>query len=343
MEIPIENIYFLLCYAWDRLAERDVVKVNPIDSKNLLDLFGRVLVSGTNHLIRRGFDRGYVSHREWTPRIRGRVMFRDVVRRGRTSAELPCEFDDLSYDVLHNQIIKATAQRLCDDASIAGATAESLFLLVRRLDQVSRIELNSRLFRQVQLHRNNHFYDFLLKVCELIYQNCLITEEEGDSKFLGFERDEGQMRQLFQNFVLNFYIKHASGYQAKPEQFPWKWKPLDEVSEDVLPRMMTDVSLTSQSRKIIIECKYVPKALNKGHWSTQEKLIRDHLFQLFAYVKNQANDVFRESCEGLLLYPTVGSPVSASYSDGRHRIRVRTIDLKQKWQGIHNDLLGLVH
>ena len=70
IKIPIENIYFLLCYAWDKLAERDVVAVDAIDSTSLADLFARVLINGTNHLLKRGFDRGYVVEHEWTGRLR---------------------------------------------------------------------------------------------------------------------------------------------------------------------------------------------------------------------------------------------------------------------------------
>ena len=38
-KIPIQNIYYLLCYAWNRLEERDIVDVSGIDSTNLVDLF----------------------------------------------------------------------------------------------------------------------------------------------------------------------------------------------------------------------------------------------------------------------------------------------------------------
>ena len=84
MNIPIQNIYYLLCYAWDKLAERDVVAVEAIDNTSLADLFARVLINGTNHLLKRGFDRGYVSQHEWTGRLRGRICFQEAIRRNAT-------------------------------------------------------------------------------------------------------------------------------------------------------------------------------------------------------------------------------------------------------------------
>jgi len=53
VKIPIQNIYYLLCYAWDKLAERDVVAVEAIDTTTLADLFARVeqhqLISHEEH------------------------------------------------------------------------------------------------------------------------------------------------------------------------------------------------------------------------------------------------------------------------------------------------------
>jgi len=44
----------------------------------------------------------------------------------------------------------------------------------------------------------------------------------------------------------------------------------------------------------------------------------------------------------MLLYPTVDSPFSRDYMDKQHKIKIRTINLNQDWQGIHKDLLALV-
>jgi hypothetical protein len=41
-------------------------------------------------------------------------------------------------------------------------------------------------------------------------------------------------------------------------------------------------------------------------------------------------------------YPTVDSPLSHDFMDGLHRIKIRTINLEQNWQGIHKDLLALM-
>jgi 5-methylcytosine-specific restriction enzyme subunit McrC len=341
VNIPIQNIYYLLCYAWDKLEEKDVVAVEAIDATSLADLFARVLTNGTNHLLKRGFDRGYVSQHEWTGRLRGRICFQEAIRRNAMmTGRLPCDFDELSYNVLHNKILKATMRRLIHTEGLASESSEGLARLCHLFSDIQDIELTNRVFGQVQLHRNNQFYDFLVKVCELIHRNLLVSEKSGNSKFMDFVRDKRQMAILFENFVRNFYSVHTD-YRVKREDIYWRWTAADQVAAGLLPKMQTDISLTSATRKIIIDCKFTPEATQR-HYEA-ETLRSSHLFQVHAYLNNLPEGKLTDTCQMMLLYPTVDSPLSASYSDAKGRkIGIRTINLDQPWPGIHSDLLSLV-
>ena len=340
MDIPIQNIYYLLCYAWDKLDEKEVIDVDPIDATSLADLFARVLICGTNHLLKRGFDRGYMEQHEWTARLRGRICFQEAIRtNSMRTGTLPCSFDELSYDVLHNQILKATMKRLIRTQGLATENSEGLAQLCRMFSEIRDIELTSRVFGRVQLYRNNQFYDFLLKVCELIHHNLLVSEKSGSSKFMDFVRDKRQMAILFENFVRTFYRIH-SDYTVKREDIYWRWIAADQVAAGLLPKMQTDISLSSATRKIIIDCKFTPEATQ--HHYEAETLRSAHLFQINAYLTNLPEGKLTSTCEMMLLYPTVDSPLSVDFMDGQHKIRIRTINLDQPWQGIHDDLLALV-
>jgi 5-methylcytosine-specific restriction enzyme subunit McrC len=340
VDIPIQNIYYLLCYAWDKLDEKEVVDVDPIDAASLANLFARVLISGTNHLLKRGFDRGYIEQQEWTGRLRGRICFQEAIQTNSTrTGTLPCSFDELSYDVLHNQILKATMKRLIRVQGLAVENSEGLAQLCRMFSEIRDIELTSRIFGRVQLCRNNQFYDFLLKVCELIHRNLLVSEKSGNSKFMDFVRDKRQMAILFENFVRTFYRVHSE-YTVKREDIYWRWIAADQVAAGLLPKMQTDISLSSPFRKIIIDCKFTPEATQ--HHYESETLRSSHLFQINAYLTNLPSGKLINGCEMMLLYPTAGSPLSHDFTDGRHKIKIRTINLNQPWQGIHDDLLALV-
>ena len=52
--IPIENIYYLFCYAWDRFEEAQSIPIGGSTSPDLPNLLARVLLYG-----KRGSDRTF--------------------------------------------------------------------------------------------------------------------------------------------------------------------------------------------------------------------------------------------------------------------------------------------
>jgi 5-methylcytosine-specific restriction endonuclease McrBC regulatory subunit McrC len=76
----------------------------------------------------------------------------------------------------------------------------------------------------------------------------LISEKAGTSKFMDFVRDERQMAVLFEDFVRNFYRVHID-YRVKRGDIYWRWIAADQVAAGLLPKMQTDISLTSATRK----------------------------------------------------------------------------------------------
>src|ERR1700682_557776 len=107
-KVPIQNLYFLLSYAWDRLDEAELIGVSATDSPNLVDLLARVLVEGLSQLLRQGLDRGYLARSEDTSRPRGQIELGPSLRlMAQADLRLRCTFHELSYDVPQNRILKA--------------------------------------------------------------------------------------------------------------------------------------------------------------------------------------------------------------------------------------------
>jgi 5-methylcytosine-specific restriction enzyme subunit McrC len=59
---------------------------------------------------------------------------------------------------------------------------------------------------------------------------------------------------------------------------------------------------------VIVECKFYRDAFQRFH--DTPKFISDHLYQLFAYLKNQNAVPGWEGVRGMLLYPAMGSPAT---------------------------------
>jgi 5-methylcytosine-specific restriction enzyme subunit McrC len=342
MKIPVANIYYLLCYAWNKLEERDLVEIDPASSSKLLDLFARVLISGMNHLLKRGFDRGYVNYQEDSRRVRGKIDLGHTLRRSLlTAGRVHCEYGELSYDVLHNRLLKSTLTRLIKATDLDNELREALVHYRSRLHEVHEIELTRNLFSRVQLHRNNSIYDFLMRICEIIFDNLLPTETTGKWKFRDFLQDEVQMAGVFESFIRNFYKLEATKYKVGREDIQWRFSALDEGSANLLPKMQTDISLVSPGKKMIVECKYTAN-LFQEHYGTL-KFQSAHLYQVSAYLSNLPDNPLNDTCCAILLYPTVDQAVRSDFKAAKcQTVSVRTLNLNQDWHGIHRDLLSLV-
>jgi len=343
MQIPILNIYYLLSYAWDKLDEKSVIPVGQVDNDNVLNLLGRVLCGGVRHLFTKGLDRGYVVEQEETSRLRGRINFGESLKRYfLRRPQLHCEYDELSYDVLRNQILKSTLKILVYNNNVDRKTCVEARGLYLSLAGVSEIKLTNRTFRLIQDNANSRFYDFLMKVCGLIVWKALPTEQDGGGKFTDFLQDEKRMAALFENFVRNFYRREQHKYQVGATPISWDASPRDEKSSKVLPGMITDICLTSPESMIVIDTKYCRETLVEHRG--KEMIRPEHLYQLFAYIMNlETKCDQRKSLLGILLYPTVDRDHDYEYEIRGYKVLIKTINLNQDWRQIHQDLLDIVN
>jgi 5-methylcytosine-specific restriction enzyme subunit McrC len=181
-----------------------------------------------------------------------------------------------------------------------------------------------------------------MHVCELVYELLDPVEGQGENLFRDFIRDEKRMARLFEDFVFNFYRREQNVYPSvKVDRIDWIAKPEDEASAAFLPEMRTDVTLRSGARTIVIDTKYYREAFSVGLGG--EKIRAEHLYQVFAYLKNlEARGGADAESEGLLLYPAVGAEFDYGYQLTGHRLRACSVSLDHDWRAIRRRLLELV-
>lgn len=342
-QIPIANIYYLLCYAWNALEEKETLaEVATAECPELVDLFARVLVNGTRRLIRRGLDRGYLPRQDQIPGVRGKLLVtettrHDLLRRGCTA----CLWDDLDHSTLPNRIIKTTLQQIHDHGQIAPETAADVYDMLRWLTPIAPMDLRADHFRRVQLHRNNRIYAFLLRLCQFIYEHWLPDEAGRGHQFRDFVR-EG-LAGLFEQFIFNFYRHELppNWYVGAP-CITWQMEAFNEDARQFVPRMETDVCLQAADRAIILDAKFYVRALKGGAYGGP-KLAAGNLYQLFTYLRQKSIEPGWQHAEGILLYPRTTTDINIDFTTHGHRIRALTLDLAvPHWQQIHNDLLQIL-
>ena len=349
-DIPILNVYYLLCYAWGRVQERDTSRLATLDSLSTVqDLLGKVLAGGVNHLFRRGIDRGYIERREDLAGIRGKLAVSETAKRAlRARGRTVCDFEELSVDILPNRILRTALHGLRDRRiRLDDAVRSEVRSAYRRLDGVSRTRLKRNTFRQVQLGGNRRLYQFLLSVCRLLYKSATVDENTGRTAFRDFRRDEATMWALFEEFVTGFYAREQRVYRVNPggrRRIDWADAYAEnDADRSRIPVMEADVILESPERRIVLDTKYYRDALARGRGSGTGKLHSGNLYQLLAYMRNrQATNPGRSLHEGILLYPEVREPLRADIRLEGFRIQARTVNLDRDWRHIHGEMLETI-
>lgn len=342
MAIPIENIYYLLCYAWNTLDEKEKVKVSAEDSTELLELFTKVLINGTKILLKRGIEKNYVSETVEFAGIKGKLELGETIKSGLfLKQRTVCTIDEFSGNILSNRILLSTFYKLIKTVNLDQGLKRQLKPLIWMFSGIEPIEINQRLFKQVKLHRNNRFYDFLMKVCRLIFENTLPTEKPGEYYFVDFLRDEAKMNKLFELFLLNFYKREFPAWRVRSEQLSWQFASANQNDMSFLPAMLTDISIDAPNKKFIIDAKFYRESLSSRYGT--EKIKSVNMYQLFSYLLNQrSEDPLSWQTTGILLYPTTDLELDLSFLYQLHPIQIRTVNLNMNWREIDRRLRRIV-
>ena len=338
MAIPVQNLYYLLSYAWELFAPKQLEKVAAEEFPDTVHLFARLLVTGVRSLHQRGLETGYVTREQSTSSPRGRILMGETLRLLATQpSRVSCTFDDMSADVLTNQILKASMGQILETEGLDKDLRAEVRKAHRLFDQVSEITLTPRVFYQVRLHQNNQLYAFLLNVCRFLFESLQALDHDGGYKFQDILREPERLQRIYERFVRNFYRSksHQTGYKVKRDKMKWAGSALDGADFALVPHMETDVTLRSSSRTIVVECKYTESIYQQNYFKS--KFRSGHLYQLAAYLQN-----LEPRSEGILLYPTANVSVDQSYMLHGHRVRVTTLDLNRSWADIASSLLALL-
>ena len=337
--IPIQNLYYLLCYAWDRLEEGGLIDVAGIESDAPVDLLATVLIKGIEHVLRRGLNKAYVAEDGVISSIRGRVDILDTERKFlRQNARVACSYDELALDTPANRILKSTLRLLAKDPDLNRTHPASLRRLIGTLQLVQDVRIGPHSFRTVQFDRNSNFYRFLLNICQLVQGVEIPKEGDGRYRFREFFRDEVKMALLFQNFVYNFLKRERRDLRVFRENISWTIDAGSAGNPTLLPNMSTDISVLQGGKHTIIDTKYYREMLSSFYGS--QKYRSENLYQMFSYLANARKG--DDEIEGILLYPRVRDSVKEKYLILGHTIRIETIDLSESWQHLSTTLIELI-
>ncbi|OLN28970.1 5-methylcytosine-specific restriction endonuclease system specificity protein McrC [Desulfosporosinus metallidurans] len=344
-KIPIKNIYYMLCYAWNTLQQADDQITGIEEFDNIYNLLAKVMVSGINNLRKRGFHREYKEYCEELSLVRGKIdVGKTIKRQSLKRRKVICDFDEFTNNVPFNQILKTTLSTLIKYPQLDRVLKNELIKTRYHFSDIDEIRLTNNSFSFLKYNRNNIHYKMLMNICELLYYG-LITNEKGNAvRFADFIRNE-QMAILYEKFVLNFYKKHLPRRDFTVHSPKISWSISSEYNHiglEYLPEMRTDIVLEDNinQTQLIIDTKFYRSAFGKRNYSETNKLISSNLYQIYTYINSSD---FHGAITGMLLYPTNGEELDLEYLISGKIILVKTLNLSSNWEDIFSRLIEIAN
>ena len=329
--IRIQNIYYMLAYAFQVLQERGYESCGTEEFENTADLLSAILVKGVSTQIKRGLGRTYIEETEPLSCLRGKISVTESMKQQTLmKQQLICTYDEFSVDSYMNRILKTTMELLLR-YDIPKARKKELRNMLLYFKEVNTIDVHS-INLNFRFHRNNQTYQMLMSNTRSRVKGLLQTSADGSVKLMQF-LDEQRMCRLYEKFILEYYKKHYPQIKTSASQIGWA---LDDGIGIMLPIMQSDIMLAYGDRTLIIDAKYY------GHTTQQQynvnTLHSNNLYQIFTYVKNKA--AAGGEVSGMLLYARTDEEIQPdhTYMMSGNRISVKTLDLNCDFREITRQL-----
>ena len=336
--IKIQNIYYMLTYAFSILKQDGYDKLGSEDFENTAQLMGAILSKGIARQVKCGLGKEYIAEEQSLSTIKGKIdISQSIKAQTFLKKQLICTYDDFSINTKFNQIIKTTVLLILK-TNIKKETKKELMNLMLFFKEVD--VLNPYIIDwNIRYNRNNKSYEMLINICYLVIKGLLQKDENGNMKMQKF-LDEKRMCRLYEKFILEYYKKEFPSLKVTSSQIPWD---VDGEIESLvfLPIMQSDIMISNGEKTIIIDAKYYSKTMNVHY--DKHKLHSHNLYQIFTYVKNADVNKYGE-ISGVLLYAMTSEEVvpDTKYNMSGNMIYSKCLDLSKYFDVIREQLNNMI-
>lgn len=334
--IRIQNIYYMLSYAFQILTEQGYKNVATETFENVADLCASILIKGVSSQIKRGLDKEYIQQSDALVSLRGKIdLTESVKKQSILNKRLICTYDEFSVNSYMNQILKTTMEFLIQ-SDISKDRRNRLRKLLVYFANIQNLNIHN-IDWHLHFNRNNREYRMLISICYLVLKGLLQTNSNGNTKLMDF-LDEQRMCRLYEKFILEYFKKEHPELDVSSPQIPWN---LDDQYDDMLPVMQSDVMLRYGDKTLVVDAKYYAHTTQSQF--NAHTIHSANLYQIFTYVKNLDIEGLG-NVSGLLLYAKTDEEVLPDnhYKMGGNEISVCTLDLDCDFSEICEQLDDIV-
>lgn len=347
-KVPIKNILYMYSYIWEKVDTKDRIEIDALDDFESSNIYAELFLINIHKILKKGILNIYEEKEEEIKGIKGKINFKESLNKlSFLNAKSVCNYDEMETNNIYNQILKTTAIKLYSSNNLNVVYKKKLNEVIQYLSQIDRIEINENTFKKLKFNKNNSYYFYLLKICELINMNLMLSQANGKYTFLNIFENEDNMHSIFELFINRFY-KYELGNQysvAFQKQLTFN---VTGGNQNLLPLMKLDTLITGKDETIILDTKYYKNYLLENYET--KKFRNGHIYQMLSYMNNIK--LTTKNLRGILLYPR---PFDEESINEIYEVKVivkdfvkdatiqfLTIDLNEDWEKIKENLLKII-
>jgi 5-methylcytosine-specific restriction enzyme subunit McrC len=338
--IPIRNLYIMLAFADTLRNELSAATCGAMENEAFpLDILAQLLLNKLIWIRRRGMPRSYRVRDDVNAAPEGPLDLPSTLRGMHlVHNRLAFVVDELQMDTPHNRLLCTGVRVLLRADGVKHELALELRRQLAVFSAVSYISTTEAL--RVPWDRcpgAPESYREALGLARLAVLATLPDEGAHDRHWRKLLDDQQRMGNLFEEFLRGFFEYRFDGRGSVPKE---KFKWMQNDPSGLLPSLETDLFIKQPGRVTVGECKLYKSPLGKSR-SGADRLQREHLFQLYTYLRAAQERYPDCEVEGLLIYALVDRCFDTDVRLREHPVRVRTLDLNLDWLKLREQLVGL--
>ena len=146
--IPVQNIYYMLAYAFQVLNENGYKDIAAEQFNNVRELCAAILTRGVSLQLKRGLGKEYIPQTEPLSSLRGKIDISESMKtQSMLRKQLVCTYDDFTVNSYMNRILKSTMELLIrsDISKPRKKELRKLLIFFSDVDSVDVHDINWRI------------------------------------------------------------------------------------------------------------------------------------------------------------------------------------------------------
>ena len=309
----IRNLVKIINYTLD--VDIDIIPESEVKFRDESNMLTEVIFSTFRHyiqdLLMQGLYKSYATKQDYNmPYLRGKLLLLQQLQNdARLNAKFACEYDELEYNNLENQILLFCLHK-CRHLTVFDSKRNEFNSMIQQMDTfVEHKPITVDDLKKLNYTRLNQYYEKTHQLCKIIIQDIGISDfyEQETSFVNSFFID---MNDIFEKF----FFKLVKDYYPLPSEKP----PSSRSWTSTLGRHKYNepdgfiYDKNGKDVKYIIDTKY-------KYPSTKESEIKpEDIRQMLDYMSHQGKN------EGYLIYPKTEKSIPDEYKAENRDFTVKT-------------------